>query len=303
MDTPVQQLLRLVPGLLFSGGRSYFDNVPVGHLIYDQVPPSDVIATLTPLTPPLSKPYEAGKWVKVLRGLYKGDIGIISSVGSTGCATVLLVPRLQPPIKGLKRKRIHRPSPQLFDPQVVKAAFDKKPVPGGDHIWRFNGSTFDHGLLRKKVKPGSAVPDVLVPSDVGILFALSKHPICGCMLRDMFPRPLEWDFSPRDKVILVSGSREGQKAIVTAVEEHTLEVELSTGEVTSVSWSAAQKDIGIGTFIKVLHGTHSGETGWVDRVDDGVVYFVQKDGNKNDRDSVKASLPIFNQCSLLTSLC
>jgi transcription elongation factor len=194
----------------------------------------------------------------------------------------------------LKRKRLHRPSPQLFDPHVVKAAFNISPVPKGDHIWHFKGSIFDHGLLRKKIKPGSALTDVLVPSDVGILFVLTKHPLCQDV-RDAYP-PLEWDFSPNDKVVVVSGSHEGQKAIVMAVERRTLEVELSTGEVTSIDWSDVQKDISIGNFIKVLHGSYSGETGWVEKVDGGTIYVVQKDGNKNDRDSVKASLPFFNQC-------
>ena len=288
MDTQVQQLLRLVPGLLFSNGRSYLDNIPVGHLFYDQVPPSDAIAALTP---PSIKPYEDGQWVKILKGPYKGDIGIVLSVGRTGCATVLLVPRLQPPIKGLKRKRSIRPSPSLFEPEVAARAFDTQPVAGAtNHIWRFKGSTFDHGLLRKKVKPGSAVPDVLVPSNVRVLFALSNHPI----YRHYLPRPLEWSFSPNDELIIIAGLHKGQKAIVVAVEERNLEVELPTHEVASVSWYHAQKDITIGSFVKVLHGMHSGELGWVDKVDDhGVINVVQKDGNKNDIGSIQASFSFF----------
>ncbi|KAM6503162.1 hypothetical protein JOM56_000105 [Amanita muscaria] len=265
MDAQVQQLLRLVPGLLFSSGRLFLDSIPVGRLFFDQVPPTEVIATLT--APPYN-PYQPEQWVKVLRGTYKGDIGFVSSVGSTGSATVLLIPRLQPPIEGLsgsKRKRPARPSPQLFNPQAIAFSFEEQPRPGDtDHIWRFNGLTFDHGLLRKTFKPGSAVPNVLVPSNVVITFCQSGYPIHPSLFEKP-NRPLEWDFSPDDKVILVSRWRKGQNAIVVAVEERALEVEVSTGEVISVPWNDVQKDIKIGGFVKVLCGLHSGETGWVDK--------------------------------------
>ncbi|KIL55908.1 hypothetical protein M378DRAFT_17526 [Amanita muscaria Koide BX008] len=148
MDMQVQQLVRLVPGLLFSSVRSYLDNIPVGHLIYDQVP---------------------------LLLHYLGHLPASPMRPGSGSR---MRHRPQPLIDGLKRKRSHRPSLQLFNPYVVEAAFNISPVPKGNHIWSFKGSIFDHGLLRKKIKPGSALPDVLVPGDVGILFMLTKHPLC-----------------------------------------------------------------------------------------------------------------------------
>ncbi|KIL56839.1 hypothetical protein M378DRAFT_16731 [Amanita muscaria Koide BX008] len=203
----VQQLLHPVPGLLFSSGCSFLDNIPVGRLFFDQVPPTEVIATLT--APPYN-PYQPEQWVKAWPA---------------------------------------RPSPQLFNPQAVAFSFEEQPRPGDtDHIWRFNGLTFDHGLLRKTFKPSSASGYPIHPS-------LFEKP----------NRPLEWDFSPEDKVILVSCWRKGQNTIVMAVEECALEVEVSTGEVISVPWNDVQKDIKIGSFVKVLCGLHSGETGWVDK--------------------------------------
>ncbi|KAM6493800.1 hypothetical protein JOM56_010161 [Amanita muscaria] len=275
MGAQVQQLLRLVPGLLFS------------------IPPTEVIATLT--APPYI-PYRPEQWVKVLRGSYKDNISFISSVGSTGSATVLLIPRLQPPIKGLsgsKHKWPAHPSPQLFNPQAVAFSFEEQPRPGdADHIWCFKGLTFDHSLLRKTFKPGSAVPNVLVPSNIVITFCQSGYPIHPSLFKKP-NRPLEWDFSPDDKVVLVSHWRKGQNTIVVAVEECALEVEVSTGEVISVPWNDVQKDIKIGGFIKVLCGLHSGKTGWVDKVDNGVLHIVQKHDNKDDMASIKASFLFF----------
>jgi transcription elongation factor len=196
-------------------------------------------------------------------------------------------------LSGSKRKRPARPSPQLFNPQAVAFSFEEQPRPGdADHIWRFNGLTFDHGLLRKTFKPGSAVPNVLVPSNVVITFCQSGYPIHPSLFEKP-NRPLEWDFSPDDKVVLVSRWRKGQNAIVVAVEERALEVEVSTGEVISVPWNDVQKDIKIGGFVKVLCGLHSGETGWVDKVDDGVLHIVQKHDNKDDMASIEASFFFF----------
>jgi hypothetical protein len=202
MDAEVQQLLRLIPGLLFSSGRPHLDSIPIGRVLYEQVPPSDAGATLKL---PEDMGYESEQWVKILRGRYKGDIAFVLSVERTGRATVLLVPRLQPPISGLtagKRKRpgsIPRPPPQLFVPRVVEAAFEAKPKKRRDGMWHFKGSTYDHGLLRKKINPGAAIPFGLVPTNFGIQFAYSSHPVFTSN-PTLFPCPVEWEFSPNETV-------------------------------------------------------------------------------------------------------
>jgi ribosomal protein L24 len=289
MDAETQQLLRLIPGLLFSSGRPHLDSIPIGRVLYEQVPPGDVSATLTP---PKDKGYHNEQWVKILRGRYKGDAAFVLSVEPTGCATVLLVPRLQPPIPGLttgKRKRpgsIPRPPPQLFVPQVVAAAFGAQPKNRRDGLWRFQSSTYDHGLLRKKINPGAAIPFNLVPTNLGIQFASSSHPIFTDD-SDVFPRPMEWEFSPNETVIFLTPRHKGQKAVVVEVEEHGLYLELSTGGSVKATWFDVAKDISVGDFIKVISGPKSGKMGWVHSIDQSrVLSIVEKYENNGNMDSI-----------------
>src|SRR5271156_5326521 len=64
--------------------------------------------------------FQAGSWVRVTKGKYKGDVGFICQVESF--VEVLLVPRLNPPatIDTSKRKRTAlRSKPELFDPNTI----------------------------------------------------------------------------------------------------------------------------------------------------------------------------------------
>jgi transcription elongation factor len=266
------------------------DSIPIGRVLYKQVPPSDAGATLKL---PEDMGYESEQWVKILRGRYKGDIAFVLSVEWTGRATVLLVPRLQPPISGLtagKRKRpgsIPRPPPQLFVPRVVEAAFEAKPKKRRDGMWHFKGSTYDHGLLQKKINPSAAIPFSLVPTNLGIQFAYSSHPVFTSN-PTLFPRPVEWEFSPNETVNFLTSRRKGQKGVIVAVEERVLHVELTTGEVVEASWFDVGKDINVGDFIKVIGGPLSGKIGWVNSIDQfKVLHIVEKYENNGNMDGTK----------------
>ena len=296
MDNMTQQLLRLIPGLLFISNR-HSTTTPIGCLLYEHVPPSNASAALTL---PTDKGYEQGKWIKIARGRYRGDISFVLSVERTGYATVLLLPRLQPPISGLtdkKRKRhgaIPRPPPQLFVPQVVGAAFGTQPKRGDtEGVWHFKGSTYDHGLLRKTIKPGAATPSALVPTNISIQFALSDHPAFSNN-PSVFCRPTGWEFSPDEKVVFLTSRHKGQKAVIMTVEEEALYAELSTGEVVQASWFDVRKDISIGNFVKVVGGPESGKMGWVNSIDKfGVLGIVENYGNNRSVEEVNL---LFCQC-------
>jgi hypothetical protein len=295
MDEKTQQLLLLIPGLLFINDRPHLNSIPSGRILYEYVPPSDAFATLKL---PDDEEYQSAHWVKLVRGRYKDDVGFVLSVEPTGCATVLLVPRLQVPISGLtggKRKRcgsIPRSSPQLFVPQVVAAAFGAKVRRGdAEGVWHFKGSTYEHGLLRKKINPGAAIPITLVPTDSSFNFLLSGHPVLNDISR--YPRPMGWEFSLDERVVFLTSRRKGQKAVIVAVEEDALYVELSSGEVVKASWLEVRKDISVGNFVKVVGGPKNGKMGWVNSIDKGVLCVVE---NYGDNGSVEEVSFFFGQC-------
>ncbi|KAF8799587.1 hypothetical protein BYT27DRAFT_7120230, partial [Phlegmacium glaucopus] len=133
-----------------------------------------------------------GRWVRVSKGVFKGDIGLVVGCENWG-AEVLLVPRLKAPTTdhSLKRKRSTiRPQPTLFDPIAFKYSHDIELKTRGNGVYTVGGSTFEHGLIRKKYDLHSLSSDVLdIPSHLFSLFQSSEHPT---ILVSAFPRPQEW---------------------------------------------------------------------------------------------------------------
>ena len=69
-----------------------------------------------------------GKWVRVCKGTYKGDVGYVSAVEGWGGASLLLVPCLAPPClpgtSSSKRKCSNPlPVPELFDPLTARRKY------------------------------------------------------------------------------------------------------------------------------------------------------------------------------------
>jgi hypothetical protein len=72
-----------------------------------------------------------GQWIRVRKGVYKGDLGFVTDVEAWG-AKVLVVPRLKTPTPqadiSLKRKRTAiKPEPRLFDPATFSSVFQRQP--------------------------------------------------------------------------------------------------------------------------------------------------------------------------------
>ena len=119
LNASMISLLELTPGVIRKRSG-------VVHQIID---PSDWVRLLT-MQDPMTV-VNAGQWVQVRRGEYKGDLGFVTSVETWG-ALVLVVPRLKIPTPQvatpLKRKRTTiRPEPKLFDPDTFESIFQHKP--------------------------------------------------------------------------------------------------------------------------------------------------------------------------------
>jgi len=217
--------------------------------------------------------FQAGSWVRVTKGKYKGDVGFICQVESF--VEVLLVPRLNPPatIDTSKRKRTAlRSKPELFDPNTIRAVHDIEPRCGPEGIYTAWGFKFESGLLRKAYDFHSISPTADIPSSLFSLFLFSDHPL---IRTSKFPKPKEWIFEEDDPVIISSS---GEHATIAAVEPgQLLEVSLSNGSGTmAVPWSDVRKVVKVGDFVEVMSGASTGVAGWVDRVDKETLHILEK---------------------------
>jgi hypothetical protein len=278
LDADMISLLNLTPGVIRKQSG----------LVRQVINPSDWVKLLTMQDPTMV--VEAGQWIRVRNGMYKGDLGFVTHVEAWG-ARVLVVPRLKIPTPqeatSLKRKRTAiKPEPKLFDPITFSSVFQRQPKLQGDGIYTSRGLVFDHGLVRLNFDLHSiSLNSAAIPSRILGLFKLSSHP---ALTGVKFPCPEEWIFEEGDRVIVSSE----KKATIVAVESTHLEVDLDTNEgIEVVSWYNVRKMFSVGDFVSVVSGLSRGMMGWVERIADDTVHLLEykEKGNiSSSSDDVKS---------------
>ena len=274
LNADVISLLNLTPGIIRK--RS--------GLMRQAVDPSDWVKLLTMRDP--NSVVKAGQWIQVRNGLYKGDLGFVTCVQAWG-TEVLVIPRLN---ASLKRKRTAiKPEQRLFDPVTFSSIQPKRQFDGS---YTSRGLVFHHGLLRLNLDLHSISPvSAGIPSRILGLFKLSSHP---ALTGSNFPCPEEWIFEEGERVI-VSSEKE---ATIAAVESTHLEVDFATNEgIKRVSWYNVRKVFSPGDFVIVMSGPSRGTKGWVERLEDDTVYFLEykEEGNVSssfDDSMVSFILPV-----------
>ena len=268
LDANMISLLNFTPGIIRK------QSGVVGQMI----DLSDWVKLLTMQDPTM---VNAGQWIRVRKGVYKGDLGFVTDVEAWG-ARVLVVPRLKTPTPqaaaSLKRKRTAiKPEPRLFDPDTFSSVFQHQPKHLNSEIYSSRGFVFDHGLLRLELDFHSiSLNSTGVPSRILELFNLSSHP---SVTRSTFPRPEEWNFEEGERVTVCSS---GKEATIAAVKSIHLEVDLATNEgIEVVSWHNVRKIFSAGAFVGVTGGPSKGMMGWVERIVDDTVYLLKykEEGN------------------------
>ena len=215
---------------------------------------------------------EKGKWTRVRKGKYYGDVGLVVAVGSWG-AKVLLVPRLYSHstlASSLKRKRriTDSPEPALFNPEEFNNEYPPRRLENGNYIYM--GHTYEHGLIRKRfdlhsIKSGPTD----MPSQLFFLFKQSNHPL---ILTSTIPRPQEWDFEEHDIVVICSSRKGG---IITTIQTTHAEVELADGEGTvSIPLHDLRKVFVAGDSVSIGGGALKGRTGLVVSINNDIAHIV-----------------------------
>ncbi|KAL0563142.1 transcription elongation factor spt5, partial [Marasmius crinis-equi] len=208
-----------------------------------------------------------GEWVKVSRGLYKGDIGIVwkpdsTSSGKTGYF-LLLIPRLA--ARNSKKGRRERPAPSRFRPE----AFGSEPKKGEEpRTFRFRDKTFSHGLLVKFFEERSLETVYFAPSEVHDEFSKSKHPFVRTF---PFPLPDFYAFEVGDRV-----EAAGQVGKVTEVSADMCLVDYGDAGMHTSPSRLLQKHIVPGDSIRVVVGEHEGQEGLVAERHGSLLYVSQR---------------------------
>jgi hypothetical protein len=164
MNDPLRHLVKRAPGII----RNQYG------FISERVEFND---GLTLLKMQHASPPEVGKWVRVRKGVYKGDVGCVTSTRSGG-VELLLVPRLSQRQASRENPSSHSCSaPTLFDCEAVKRLYDIEPVRIQENIYSFRGDRFEHGLIIKSYSSDCISTTVsCMPFELLCRFLESCHP-------------------------------------------------------------------------------------------------------------------------------
>eukprot|EP00003_Mantamonas_plastica_P024911 TRINITY_DN4761_c0_g2_i6.p1 TRINITY_DN4761_c0_g2~~TRINITY_DN4761_c0_g2_i6.p1 ORF type:complete len:577 (+),score=226.37 TRINITY_DN4761_c0_g2_i6:363-2093(+) len=225
---------------------------------------------------------EPGDWVRLRRGVYKGDIGRVVTINDvTNRAEVKFVPRLdlteienaaKENRKASKRvKNRVRPPQRLFNPEQIRT-LGGDPIKGrdmrGNETYELDGDMFENGFMVKEMAIKTLQTQDVVPT----VDELQKFQSSGDEL-DMDGLSSTKDvrkqirFDVADRVIVVSGELKGLQGTVSAVNGDEVMVvpkhEDLSDEPIAFQVNDLRKHFEVGDHVKITAGDYEGETGMV----------------------------------------
>jgi transcription antitermination factor NusG len=246
MNDHLRHLVKQAPGVIRNQSGFISERVDSGE-------------GLTLLEMQHASPPEVGKWVRVRRGIYKGDVGFVTSSTESG-VQLLLIPRLSQPQASRGSLSHSCSAPTLFDCEAIKQLYNIEPVRIQESIYSFRGDRFEHGLVIKSYASDTISTTVsCMQLELIWRFLESCHPTVMAY-RSSFLRPLEWHFSEGDEVHILD--KPGKSGVISTLRSDS--VELSTEEgIVCVPWFSIRKVIRQGDFVEVTGGLYQGWSGWV----------------------------------------
>lgn len=253
-------------------------------ILYSQVDSEERIRILK--MKEVEKIISPGKWLTITKGLYRGDVCLISTVHTWG-VDAYVIPRFsyRREDKNQKRKATTiRPQPELFEPTRLDESLSGSIVSYHETDRYSLGSfNFDRGLLWQNFNFSCIGEDAASISwQHHTLFMLSGHPL---VLDSPPPRPTEWSFTENDKVIMASSKKQG---ILVSIETEYAQIEFDSEGVHRLPWHNIRKYFVVGEYVQITAGRHHGKSGWVTKVEDETAWiFIDTPENKIENDKYK----------------
>ncbi|KAK0493110.1 hypothetical protein EDD18DRAFT_1108324 [Armillaria luteobubalina] len=239
MSTMLKEWLKDIPGVCICNQQ------PLLH----SVSPQDGIGT--PLVTKSYQPIVIGSWVRIRRGSFKGDTGVITKLG-----------------------------PKLFDCGAIELDGTEKVkvLKQTEERYLWHGLVYEHDLLVRRfnfsqVELARDIPDILAG-----LFCQSRHPLVR-RYRKHLPRISEWCLVVGDPVMDTSNGRIG---LISSVGDERLEVECEEG-LFPLAWAHCRKTFEVGQYVEITEGLVNRWAGWIDAIEDGLVHVVSDQIRTKDK--------------------
>jgi transcription elongation factor SPT5 len=203
--------------------------------------------------------YEIGDWVRIRKGLYKGDIALVGSISHRRDDIKLgLLARINmdPKYKRKAGKSFSRPPRHIFNPKTFSDLFgeDSVTLQPGERIHTFRNMQFRDGLLLKWFSPLSF--EKSKPSSDELAF------FERCPGAKYWTIPLE----AGERVRILTGEMAGQIGYIISVLGEQLEVVLETPpeggpDIFCLTPEQSIRELRVGDDIIVQRGRDRGKTG------------------------------------------
>ena len=284
-----------------------------------QVPMEEMITAITISNKSLSSTagMVPGAWVRMKSGVYKGDLARIDYVDvNEGRVNVRLVPRLDMAALAQKKasrragaggqlpKRTsanQRPLPKPFIPEEARVynldVIQQRDRMTGEMVYVLGGNqTFNQGYLVKRVaiKTVTLVTSAPPLDELQRFDAASQGEQTGEDVSELL-KGFDIDagqtvFAARDTVEVKSGELQGVRGTVVRVTDdggHIMvrlnDSALAGIEPISFTPKELKKHVEVGAHVKVINGSHKGQTGMVVSVsDDAAVCHIVTDATRED---------------------
>lgn len=241
---------------------------------------------------------EEGSYVRVKRGIYKGDLAVVDQLSENNLEVLLkIVPRLdygksdefdsETNARKVKRPTFaHRPPPQLFNPTMALRMDQANLYKRDDRHFTYRNEDYVDGYLYKSFKIQYLEIKNIQPTVEELAHFGSKEGAVDLTTISQTIKKAQAAkvvFQPGDRVEILSGEQRGSKGIVTGTSTDIISVKLPQFSVKPLEFpiSSLRKIFEAGDHVTVVGGDHQGDAGLVLVVKNGQVTFVSDQTREN----------------------
>ena len=241
----------------------------------------------------------SGGWVRLSKGLYKGDNAFVTRTSLSLLVDVLVVPRVvyepshkkgvattvelvdlekdsrfaqdyNPRPELLKKWGSDRPSQNLFSMSLAQQRYPRA-LQSKNRLSLFKGVLYDHDgyAILKALDTDRYTPEDSIPSaeEYSLFSACSSIP--ADVRKKTTEQIISKSFRLDDAVKVIDGDSKGLFGRIITLREKDADLFLPLEGLTStIPLASLRKHLRIGDEVRVESGTHKGITGWVVNIDD-----------------------------------
>ena len=229
-------------------------------------------------------------FVRIKRGLYAGDLGLVQIVDDdTNTAIVRVMPR----IDSSKDDQKVRPPAKLFEPEAYPNAQTIISRNVNNRVYTYKNQRFVNGLLEKRFPIDNLDKTNVLPNYQEVKVFTDAEPsekIKGHIMKNLAnsideSKRLQKSLEKGDKVKVISGDLINLIGVVLEVNEDFVKVDFSDSgyfnEPINFKPSELMKVFEVGQHVEVTTGNYKGLTGTIIKIDGNRVYLITED-NKDE---------------------